>query len=252
MEIERIVETYGTYIYRYALKLTCNPHKAEDIAQETFISAWKHMEELRDENAIKKWLQKICFHQFLMDYRKEKANTVQISESIEELEREGKVFITAEVEPEESVMVEASIRAIQNGCFYAMVRKLSLNQRITFSLVEMFGLQIEDVAELLDLSTNATKALLHRARTNLGQFFSGYCNLLDAKNPCSCQSWIDFRTNHEKNIVAVQEIFHANQYYDEKKKVEESTKRKIHYLYTHMPEVQPEKEWFDRVLVSLK
>ena len=252
MCIEELINDYGQSIYRYALKLTCDPHRAEDIMQETFISAWKNMDSIADERAIKKWLQKVCLNHFLMYYRKSKKDSEQIVESIEELEKEGRVLISMEAGPEEEVLVDDAIREIQNGCFYAMVRKLSLNQRIAFSLVDMFGLSIADVAELLELSQNATKALLHRARTNLGQFFSGHCNLLDAKNPCSCQSWINFSTNREKNIEAAQEVFHPNKYYDDKKQIDESVRGKIHFLYAHMPEYQPDEQWFQNVLISLK
>lgn len=250
MCIEELVKDYGQNIYRYALKLTCDPHIAEDITQETLISAWKNLDSLADERAIKKWLQKICLNHFLMYYRKTKKDNEQITESIEELEKEGKVLVAVEAGPEEEVLVDDAIRAIQNGCFQAMVRKLSLNQRIAFSLVDMFGLSIADVAELLELSPNATKALLHRARTNLAQFFSGHCNLLDVKNPCSCQSWINFSTNHEKKKRAAQEVFHPNKYYDDKKQIDESVRAKIHYLYTHMPESKPDEQWFQDVILS--
>lgn len=252
MNIEKIVNDYGTYIYRYALKLTCDSHKAEDIAQETFISAWKSMDSILEEKALKKWLQKVCLNHFLMYYRGEHKENIFVVENVEELEAEGRVLVSVQASPEEAVLVEDNILEIQNGCFYAMVKKLSLNQRIAFSLIDMFGLQVADVAELLEISENAAKALLHRARKNLEQFFTGHCNLLDAQNPCSCQAWIDFSSNREKNIKAAQEVFHANQYYDDTKHIDDASRRKIRFLYTHMPERRPEDSWFQRVIDSLR
>lgn len=252
MNIEVVINNYGNYIYKYALKLTCDPHKAEDITQETFISAWKNEDKINNEEAMKKWLQKVCFNHFLMDYRKNRKNDHQTVESIEELEQEGELLEANDAGPEEEVLVDDTIRGIQNGCFYAMVRKLSINQRIAFSLVDMFGLGISDVAELLEISDNATKALLHRARTNLEQFFEDHCNLLDAKNPCSCQSWINFRTDHEKNVKATQEVFSANTSYAPEKHIDDTIRGKIRFLYTHMPDSRPDEQWFRNVVSSLK
>ncbi len=252
MCIEDIVEEYSTYIYKYALKLTCDPHKAEDIAQETLISAWKSMDQIREEKAIKKWLQKVCLNHFLMDYRKSKKEATSVVENIEELEQEGRVLVSMDAGPEEEVLVDDAIREIQNGCFSAMAKKLSINQRIAFSLVDMFGLSIADVAELLELSENATKALLHRARTNLEQFFADHCNLLDEKNPCSCQGWINFSTNHAKNQEAAQEVFHADRLFAPEKQIDESVKGKLRFLYTHIPEKKPDEQWFESVISSFK
>ncbi len=58
MDIERIINTYGSYVFNYALKLSCNPSVAEDLTQETFINAWKKINTLEDSNVIKSWLKK--------------------------------------------------------------------------------------------------------------------------------------------------------------------------------------------------
>lgn len=252
MCIEEVVNTYGSYIYKYALKLTCDPQKAEDIAQETLISAWKNIEQLRDEQAIKKWLRTICFNHFLMDYRKNMHRNEELCENIEVLEAEGKVLTTQIPNPDEEIIVEESIRKIQNGCFYAMVRKLTLHQRIAFSLTDMFGLSINEVAEILQLSESASKGLLHRARMNLDSFFAGHCNIIDVLNPCRCQAWIDFRNTHEKNKQEVKDIIKALEYNENNYRFSQTVRDKIYYLYRNMPDEQPKEKWFEDIINSLK
>ncbi|NTV79193.1 MAG: RNA polymerase sigma factor [Clostridiales bacterium] len=66
MNIEDVIKEYGSYLYHYALKLSCNPTDAQDLTQETFIKAWKNMQLLRDEGAIKSWLTSICYREFLL------------------------------------------------------------------------------------------------------------------------------------------------------------------------------------------
>jgi RNA polymerase sigma factor (sigma-70 family) len=252
MYIEEIVNEYGRYIYKYAMKLACDPQKAEDIVQETFISAWKSIGQLRDEQAIKKWLRTICFNHLLMDYRKNKNGSIELHDSIEALEAEGNVLVTQIANPEEEIIVEDSIRKLQNGCFYAMVRKLTLHQRITFSLIDMFGLSISEVAEILQVSEPAAKGLLYRARMNLDSFFAEHCNLIDVKNPCSCQAWINFRISHEKNQKAAKNMIESLEHNEKTYRFNQAVRNKINYLYQNMPDEQPEEKWFDDIINSLK
>ncbi len=42
--LQDMVETYGNRVYRLALRYTGNMHQAQDITQETFLRAYKHLE----------------------------------------------------------------------------------------------------------------------------------------------------------------------------------------------------------------
>lgn len=251
MEIEKIMNEYGEYIFKYALKLTCHPQKAEDIAQETFIRAWKNLEHLQDEKAVKKWLRTICMNCFLMDYRKNNKKKIEYVEELEMLEREGKL-ISILPEPDEEVIVEEAIKELQNGCFYAMVRKLTLKQRIAFSLIDMFGLRLEETAEILEISENATKGLLYRARMNLDAFFSDHCNLIEEKNPCSCKAWIEFSKTRDKNQENTRKLIETLEGKSANYIFNPSVRAKIKFLYGTMPDKKPSIEWYQNIILTLK
>ncbi len=87
--IETIINNYAPYIFNLSLKLTADPDKAEDLAQDTFIKAWIHIADLKNEAAIKSWLRTICINEFRMMIRKEKREATTYIESVEELERDG-------------------------------------------------------------------------------------------------------------------------------------------------------------------
>ena len=72
LTIESIITRYASYIYNLSRKLSANPDKAEDLAQETFIKAWAHISEVKNEHAVKSWLRTICINEFRMMLRKEK------------------------------------------------------------------------------------------------------------------------------------------------------------------------------------
>lgn len=252
MQFEIISEEYYKYIYNFAMKLSCHPQSAEDITQETFLQAYKNLHQLKDEKAIKKWLRTICYNCFLMEYRKNKKQELDYVEDINVLELEGKIISSGNPEPEEEVLVGEEIKELQNGCFYAMVRKLTLQQRIVFSLIDMFGLPLAETADMVQLSENATKGLLYRARKNLDAFFSEHCDLIKLDNPCSCRAWIEFRQSQEANLKKTKELLQSIHNMGENYTFDEKVRNKIYYLYKHMPDMQPDQQWFQTIYASLK
>lgn len=254
MEFNIIYETYGKYIYNYALKLSCNPSIAEDIAQETLIKTWENLSQLKDDKAIKKWMRTICLNTFRMKMRKEYGKIELSYEDIIGLEGDGKLFKSHEPLPEDFIIVDEGIRDLQNGCFLAMVRRLTLNQRIAFSLVDMFGLSIDEVSEILELTKSATKGLLYRARMNLDSFFGDHCNLLDVNNPCSCNAWIEFskkRDNLQSETKKIKLISYID-YREKKYEYNQEVRNKIKYLYENMPDKKPSDNWYKNIIVALQ
>ncbi|WML37671.1 RNA polymerase sigma factor [Clostridium sp. OS1-26] len=253
MDIEMLINTYGTYVFNYALKLSCHPSAAEDLAQETFISAWQKIETLENPNAIKAWLRKICFNNFLMKERKNKDYSELLYDDINLLEKEGHLFADNPPKPEDEVIVEEAIRELQNGCFLAMVRRLTLHQRIAFSLIDMFGLSLEEVSKIIGISKSATKGLLYRAHINLDSFFDKHCNILDVNNPCSCKAWIEFsksRDNLQKDSNKHKFIKKLD-YTESNYTFNDEVRGKINFLYKNMPDRKPPKEWYEEVISTI-
>ena len=56
---ERLVQSYSTDMFRYALWLSGNKEVAEDLVQEAFTRAWKNLHQLRQAGKEKAWLMTI-------------------------------------------------------------------------------------------------------------------------------------------------------------------------------------------------
>lgn len=246
MDIISVYNDYYKYIYNYALRLSCHPEDALDITQETFLTALKKIDTLKNEEAISGWLKSICFHKFIDDTRRNKY-IIEV-ENLTSLENDSKLLQAQEIQPETEVIVSEEIRNLQNGCFLAMVRKLTLNQRIVFSLVDMYGMKIEPVSDILKISVSATKGLLYRARMNIDSFFANHCDLIKEENPCSCKAWIEFSNNRSNLQKSTKKLIEKLDFTKEGYVFDEEVRKKILYLYRNMPDKKPSDEWYKKVL----
>lgn len=68
--IEDLVGAYLADVYGYALRLTGNPADAEDLTQQTFLTAQEKLPQLRDAGAARPWLWSIARRGFLADRRR--------------------------------------------------------------------------------------------------------------------------------------------------------------------------------------
>lgn len=248
--IEKIFQQYGDYIFNFAYKLSGKVELAEDIAQETFIKAWKHLDELKDHAAIKQWLHTICINEFRMTLRKNTRQNVTYVENIEELEKDGELLVSLPESMIDEIQAKEDVIALRNGCFLAMTRKLSLNQRIAFSLIDMFGLSIKDTADILGITPKAAKGLLYRARMNLDSFFQGHCYFLNTDNPCHCEAWIDFFKNRSTLQSVMQEKI--LDYKEKGYAFDSEVRKKVEFYYQKMPDKAPKKEWYQNVISQIK
>ncbi|WP_367881199.1 RNA polymerase sigma factor [uncultured Bacteroides sp.] len=248
--MNEIVETYSTYIYTIAYKLTGKMEQAEDIAQETFIKAWKHLDELKDQTALKQWLRTICVNEFRMSLRKDIRQKITYVDNIEELEKDGEFLVNPTEDVIEEVQASEDVISMRNGCFLAMSRKLSVNQRIVFSLIDMFGLSIQEVADILEITPKAVKGLLYRARMNIDSFFQSHCYFLNTENPCRCKAWAEFFQNRSELQSFMQDKI--LDYTEKGYEFDLEVRKKLSLYYQQIPDQMPRKEWYQRVISQFK
>lgn len=251
MNIRDVYEDYYQYIYNYALKLTCHPEDARDLTQDTFLKAMNKLGTLANEKALASWLRTICFHEFINRTKKDPKKYREVPLDFEALESDGLRFVEVTPQPDDEIIVEEEIRSLQNGCFLAMVRRLTLHQRIVFSLVDMYGLPIDTVADMMVMSKGAVKGLLHRARMNLDCFFADHCSIIDEKNPCSCKAWLTFSETRSNLQSSAHKLIHQLDAGEKNSFYNEQVRKKLLFLYANMPEQKPPKEWYQSVLNAL-
>ncbi len=146
-----IVRENQRAIYYYTRRMVLDHDDADDITQNTFIKAWKGLENFRGESKISTWLHKIAYHESLSFINSQK--------------RVGKVPME-KVEHTLSKSLEADVyysgdeiqRKLQTA-----VALLPEKQKAVFIMKYFEEKKYEEMSEITGTSVGALKASFHHA-----------------------------------------------------------------------------------------
>jgi RNA polymerase sigma-70 factor (ECF subfamily) len=153
-EIETLVHQYWHDIWQYAFFLTRKEQLAEDIAQDTFIQAFRFIGSFRGQRTMKTWLFKIA-RNIAFNYKK---SAFFKRVSLFGFLTETRTVPSAEAEYLESTFISELWKA---------VLELPQNYREIIILRAHYGLSHTELSELLNISEGTVKSRLHRARGKL-------------------------------------------------------------------------------------
>ncbi|MFZ5809985.1 MAG: RNA polymerase sigma factor [Chloroflexota bacterium] len=170
-EFARLVERHDAYIYRLALRILGNQQDAEDVLQETFIKALKHIHEFDGRSSLSTWLYRIATNEALMILRKEKGNTfsLDIPDEHDNEEQEPLQIVDWCCLPEETLMSTEAKAYLEKA-----IASLPPSLRVVVVLRDLQGMSTRETSEALNLSEMAVKTRLSRARLQLRQSLSAY------------------------------------------------------------------------------
>jgi RNA polymerase sigma-70 factor (ECF subfamily) len=165
------VREHSTNVYNLALKLTGDPAAAEDVLQETFLSAFRSIAHFEAKSQLSTWLYRIAYNAALMRLRRRQVETVSLDEPVEDDEGvpQPRDFADWSDNPERAVL-DAEMRRVMDEA----VEALSETLRSVFVLRDVNGLSTAQTAQVLGLSEEAVKSRLLRARLALREKLSAY------------------------------------------------------------------------------
>jgi RNA polymerase sigma-70 factor (ECF subfamily) len=173
------VDQHGDYLFRYAVFRLRDTSLAEDILQETLLSALQSYHNFEGRGSERTWLVGILKHKIIDHYRRASRETPESqleSDAFEheELFRESgewKDHWVADKAPVEWYTGPAEL--VEQNEFWVVFREClsPLPPRIAnaFTLREVDGLKSEEICEVLSITVNNLWVMLHRARLHLRQ-----------------------------------------------------------------------------------
>ncbi len=155
------IDLHGTHIYRLALSLMKNEADAEDVVQETFLSAFKNIGNFEGRSGLNTWLYRIAYNAAMMRLRRPSPFTLSLDEA---LEPEIPAIVPDQLF-DWCCLPESEFETNETRSFLqAAIEELPEKLRTVFLLREMDGLSTQEVAEVLGISQDAVKKRLHRSR----------------------------------------------------------------------------------------
>lgn len=168
------VDEHGDYLYRYAVVRLRDEAVAEDVVQETLLSAIQSLRSYGGKSTERTWLTSILKHK-IVDHFRRSVREVPIGEEETDMSELDVLFQrddqwqnhwnNAFVPSEWNMSPEASLERSE---FY-MVLEMCMSkmpERVAgvFALREMDGLDGSEICELLGLSSSNFWVIMHRAR----------------------------------------------------------------------------------------
>ncbi|MCX6028904.1 MAG: sigma-70 family RNA polymerase sigma factor [Chloroflexi bacterium] len=166
-----MVERYSPTVYNLALRLMNNAQEAEDVLQETFISAFRALDRFEGRSQLGTWLYRIAYNAALMRLRRRQIPTTSIDEPLttEEGESLPRQLVDWTALPED-LLLSGELRHVLD----AAVAVLPATLRSVFVLRDIEGLSTAETADALNLTETNVKVRLHRARLALREQLTAY------------------------------------------------------------------------------
>lgn len=138
-----LVEKYKISLYKVAKSYLRNEDDIADVMQDTVLSAYEHIKELKNASYFKTWITRI-----LVNHCNDLLRQKQRCQCVEWI-------------------VDASVEMPEGDrAFYELVRELPEDYRMIFLLYYGEGFNIREIAEILELNENTVKSRLQRGREN--------------------------------------------------------------------------------------
>ena len=157
---EVIMRRYNQRLYRVARSILGDDGEAEDVTQEAYVRSYLHLNQFDGRARFSTWLTKIAVHEALARLRK-RLKLVEMDGALQAMETAMNLQSKAP-SPEQEVLTHTMKIVLE-----AAVDKLPELYRSVFMLREIEGMSTAETAECLDLSEEAVKVRLHRARSLL-------------------------------------------------------------------------------------
>ena len=170
----QFVDLNSANVYNLSLKLLGDEQEAEDVLQETFLSAFRAIDRFEGRSKLSTWLYRIAYNASLMQIRKRgRMTTFSLDRPLsgEELEGESPTrhLVDWSAVPDDQLLTVEARQEMDQA-----IGDLPESLRATFVLRDIQGLSGAETADILGITVQAVKNRLHRARLRLRGTLSSY------------------------------------------------------------------------------
>ena len=156
--IEFLVRRHEAGVFRLALSILGDPAEANEVMQETFLSALKALPSYQERQSFRAWLYRIALNHSRSRLRKRK--------SLERLRSALTLIFRVEAEKQDSPE-ETVIENEKEAAIWRSLNELDERLRIVVILRYFQDLPVMEIAEILSVREGTVHSRLHSAREKL-------------------------------------------------------------------------------------
>ncbi|MFK5922704.1 MAG: sigma-70 family RNA polymerase sigma factor [Verrucomicrobiota bacterium] len=172
------IRDYRDYLVNYARQKVSDHGIAEDLAQDTFLSAWSARERFRGDCTERTWLTGVLRNKIIDHYRKTSRRPLMMETDLES-------YAADESRGNEKWLDQHAVAGdrfdpSKNAERYEFIEQLDEGIALlpdlsgkAFHMREIQGLSTEEITRSLNITKSNLWVLIHRAKSGLQQHFNG-------------------------------------------------------------------------------
>ncbi|MEH7387295.1 RNA polymerase sigma factor [Bacillus sp. JJ1521] len=148
-----IINKYKNQLYATILRMTKNPHDAQDLVQEAFIKVYYQIDKYNEKGSFSSWFYRVAINHCMDEFRKKRSKQVEMNEELM-----GKNPNHPEV---------VYLKREENRQIELLLVTLPEDERMIMLLRYVNELSYEEISELVDVPVSTVRNKLHRAKKKL-------------------------------------------------------------------------------------
>lgn len=161
----------------FVLRLVGNDALAEDLTQETFVRVQRSTSRHRGEASEYSWLCAIALN-LVRDHFRSAGRSREVTSDVGVMER---------LPSGDENVEQALLRAEMSSCIGEFLARLPQPQYAVVAQYDMAGLNHQEIAAQLGISTSNSRVLLHRGRAALREIMKQGCDLSFGNDAIPCE-----------------------------------------------------------------
>src|SRR5690554_2038212 len=154
----QLVSTYQERLYWHIRKILLNHDDTDDVLQNTFLKAWRNIENFREESSLFTWLYRIATNEAITFLNsKKRRNLIPLSDVRE--------YLVNNLTSDPFFDGDELQLKLQKA-----ILQLPEKQRLVFNMKYFDNMKYDDMSKILDTSVGALKASFHHASKKIEEF----------------------------------------------------------------------------------
>ena len=160
---EQLLLEHQKNVYNLCYRMAGDPDDAMDLSQETFLRAWRCLDQYQFASAFSTWLYRLCSN-ICIDFLRKRRRQQTVPLTFEDADGEEQTYAVPDAQPLPEEQVELKLT---HETLAAAMAQLLPEHRAVLHLRVVNEMSYEQIADVLDIQIGTVKSRLSRARNQL-------------------------------------------------------------------------------------